>query len=367
MASASFAGRGSRSASQANVQSGRLARILIVDRDPASRELARTGPRERGARGTLHRRSRGGLGGLLRVLPARRRPGPAAASWRGRGSRRTHAGRRPRPPHPGRHRTVAGDGAPPPHPAGRPGAALAPVGDPGVQPGTARVLGRPAIETGELGFAALADLLVRLWRSAADGVVAIEHPGGADLVFLLRGATVGVQLAGERHTADVSGRAGLALRPQRSLLLLPPGRRLRTRGPGRAGTGARPAPRGPPDGGGRALLRRGTRGGPEEVPVRSGAFAVLARDIAFGKDDLRTVAGLDGHRPIRTLLSGPGRPASLLWFLVRARRARPAPDRDGPTDPGSLSASRDAHGRGAGTALASVARTRSASAPVNSG
>jgi hypothetical protein len=56
----------------------------------------------------------------------------------------------------------------------------------------------------------------------------------------------------------------------------------------------------------------------EEVPVRTGAFTVLARDIALGKDDLRTVAWMDGRRPVQALLSGPGRPASLLWFLVRA-------------------------------------------------
>jgi len=56
----------------------------------------------------------------------------------------------------------------------------------------------------------------------------------------------------------------------------------------------------------------------EEVPVRSGAFPVLARDLAAGAEDRRTIAGLDGHRTVQELLASPGRPASLVWFLVRA-------------------------------------------------
>ena len=201
---------------------------------------------------------------------------------------------------------------------GAPAPRSLPSATPESTPGTSRVLERTPIETGELGFAALADLLVRLWRAAADGIVAVDHPGGADLVFLLRGATVGVKLAGERDTADVSGAlASLCARNARSFSFHPGADfAIEVR--------AAPVPA-------LAPLLEGLRMAAdeasyaaalaevqEEVPVRSGAFAILARDIALGEDDLRTVAWLDGRRPVQALLSGPGRPASLLWFLVRA-------------------------------------------------
>jgi len=218
---------------------------------------------------------------------------------------------------------------------GAPAPRSIPSAGPESSPGISRVLGRPPVETGDLGFAALADLMVRLWRNAADGILAVDHAGGADLVFLLRGATVGVQLAGERHTADVtSALASLCARDARSFSFHPGADfALEVR--------AAPVPA-------LAPLLEGLRMAAdetsyaaalaevsEEVPVRSGAFAVLARDMALGEDDRRTVSWMDGHRPVQAILSGPGRPASLLWFLVRAgaldlRQAladRPTPDR----------------------------------------
>jgi len=218
---------------------------------------------------------------------------------------------------------------------GAPAPRSLPSATPESSPGISRVLGRPPIETGELGFAALADLLVRLWRAAADGIVAVDHPGGADLVFLLRGATVGVQLAGERDTADVSGAlASLCARSARSFSFHP-GADFALEVRGAPVPALAPLLEGLRMAADEASYAAALAEVSEEVPVRSGAFAVLARDVALGEDDRRTVAWLDGRRPVRALLSGQGRPASLLWFLVRARALdlrqtladRPTPDR----------------------------------------
>ena len=184
--------------------------------------------------------------------------------------------------------------------------------------GTSRVLERSAIESGELGFGALADLLVRLWRAAAGGIVAVDHPGGADLILLIRGAPVGVQLAGEPSSDDVAGAlASLCARSARSFTFHPG-----TDFAPEIRTATMPA---------LAPILEGLRMAADEpsyaaaladvaadVPVRSGAFPLLARDLAPGADDRRTIAGLDGARPVHELLASPGRPASLVWFLVRA-------------------------------------------------
>ena len=335
MASASFAGPGSRSASRFNVQSRRLARILIVDGDPASREPLGRALEDEG----------------LEVLPA----ADPEAAWEAFSTFAPRvavlARRLPRAAAEGLAARMQGAdpdllvlGATEPWPEmarrlrirlGAPAPRSVPAAAPESSPGTSRVLGRPPIEIGELGFAALADLLVRLWRAAADGIVAVDHPGGSDLVFLLRGATVGVQLAGERNTADVSGAlASLCARSARSFTFHPGADfALEVRAP--------PVPAIAP-------LLEGLRMAADEasyaaavaeiqeaVPVRSGAFAVLARDMALGQEDRRTVAGLDGRRPVHALLASPGRPASLVWFLVRAgalelrpaQTARPAADR----------------------------------------
>jgi CheY-like chemotaxis protein len=185
-------------------------------------------------------------------------------------------------------------------------------------PGTARVLRRPPLETGELGFGALADLLVRLWRAAADGIVSVDHPGGADLVFLMRGAPVGVRLAGEEDAADVSGAlASLCARSARSFAFHPGADfALEVR--------AAPVPALDPVLEGLRLAAdepsyaAALVGVHEEVPVRAGAYASLARDLGMGEDDLRTARTLDGQPTVHALLAGPGRPASLLWFLLRA-------------------------------------------------
>jgi CheY-like chemotaxis protein len=216
---------------------------------------------------------------------------------------------------------------------GAPAPRSLPPAVPEATPGTTRVLRRPPLESGELEFGALPDLLVRLWRTAADGIVAVDHPGGSDLVFLLRGAPVGVQLAGERSAVDVGGAlASLCGRGARTYAYHPGADfALEVRGA--------PVPA-------LAPLLEGLRRAADEpsyaaalasfedvVPVRSGAFAALARDLAPAGDDARAVAALGGGLPIRSLLDGPGRPASLLWFLIRsgALLLEPAePDRASP-------------------------------------
>jgi CheY-like chemotaxis protein len=201
---------------------------------------------------------------------------------------------------------------------GAPAPRSVPSAIPETSPGTARVLRRPPLETGELGFGALADLLVRLWRAAADGIVSVDHPGGADLVFLMRGAPVGVQLAGEQGASDVSGAlASLCARSARSFAFHPGADfALELR--------AAPVPALDPVLEGLRLAAdepsyaAALAEVQEEVPVRTGAFASLARDLAMGADDLRTVGSLDAQPTVHALLAGPGRPASLLWFLLRA-------------------------------------------------
>jgi CheY-like chemotaxis protein len=202
-------------------------------------------------------------------------------------------------------------------------------------PGTARVLRRPPIESGHLAFGALADLLVRLWRGAADGILAIDHPGGADLIFLLRGAPVGVQLAGERTASDVAGALASLCAIDARTFAFHPGADFALE--------VRPSPvpalapvldglrRAADEGSYAAALADGLA----DVPTRSGAFPALARDLAPGGDDLRIIGSLDGRQSIREILAGPGRPASLLWFLLRsgaldlrpAAPDQPAPDR----------------------------------------
>jgi CheY-like chemotaxis protein len=200
---------------------------------------------------------------------------------------------------------------------GAPAPRSLPSAAPETRPGTARVLRRPPIETGELGFGALADLMVRLWRAAADGIVAIDHPGGADLVFLLRGSPVGVRLAGEPDAGDVSGTlAALCANGARSFSFHPGSdfsHEIRVA----------PVPA-------LAPLLDGLRMSADEasfaaaleevedaVPLRSGAFAALARELAPAEEDRDTVASLGGGLPVGALLSGRGRPASLVWFLLR--------------------------------------------------
>lgn len=202
-------------------------------------------------------------------------------------------------------------------------------------PGTARVLRRPPLESGELDFGALPDVLVRLWRAGADGIVAVDHPGGSDLVFLLRGAPVGVQLAGDRNAVDVArSLASLCAHGARTYAFHP-GADFALEVRGAPVPALAPLLEGLRQAADEPSYAAALAGLEEVVPVRSGAFAALARDLAPSGDDARTVAALGGGLPIRSLLDGPGRTASLLWFLLRAGALlleHAEPDRTAPVE-----------------------------------
>jgi len=311
-------GPGSRSASRTNVQSSSLARILIVDGDPASREPLLRALEDEG----------------LDVLSA----ADPEAAWEAFSTFAPHAAVLARRlPRAGVDDLVSrmqgadpdllvlGAAEPWTETArrlrirlGAPAPRSVPSAPPESSAGTSRVLARAPVETGELGFGALADLLIRLWRAAASGIVSVDHPGGADLILLLRGAPVGVQLAGERKADDVAGAlASLCAGSARSFSFHP-GNDFALEVRGAPVPALAPLLEGLRMAADESSYAAALAEVAEEVPVRSGAFPVLARDLAAGAEDRRTIAGLDGHRTVQELLASPGRPASLVWFLVRA-------------------------------------------------
>jgi CheY-like chemotaxis protein len=192
---------------------------------------------------------------------------------------------------------------------------------PPVGPGTARVLSRPPLESGHLAFGSLADLLARLWRTAADGIVSIERPGGADRIFLLRGSTVDVRVAGERAGGDRSdalaslcsgGYGSFAFHPGSDFAAEVRGARLPALAPLLAGL--RLAADEPSYA--EALDASGDR-----VPRRAAASGAVVRELAPDADDEATLSAMDGTATLHALLRGRGRPASLLWFLLRTGAA----------------------------------------------
>jgi hypothetical protein len=195
-------------------------------------------------------------------------------------------------------------------------------------PGTARVLSRPPLERGELAFGALADLLARLWRGAADGIVEVDRAAGASLVFLLRGAPVA--LVPEAPGGNL--RAGLAAlcAAGSGAFHFHPGSEF-----------AREVTRTPVPA--LAPLLDGLRAAAEEdgfaealgavagaFPVRSSAWGALAAELDLAPEDAAIVEALDGTWAVGDLLAGRRGAASLLWFLVRAGAVElrlPAADR----------------------------------------
>ncbi len=192
----------------------------------------------------------------------------------------------------------------------------APVG-----PGTARVLSRPPLETGPLAFGSLADLMSRLWRTAADGIVAIDRPDGTDRIFLLRGTTVEIRVAGERAGGDPSGAlaslcaagyGSFGFHPGSDFAAEVRGIRLPALAPLLAGL--RLAADEPSFV--EALAVSGNR-----VARRAAASGSVLRELAPDPDDLATLSAMDGRATVQDLMRGTGRPASLLWFLLRTGAA----------------------------------------------
>jgi CheY-like chemotaxis protein len=199
-------------------------------------------------------------------------------------------------------------------PAPRAAAAPAPAG-----PGAERVLSRPAQERGEVVFGTLADVLARLWRGAADGILAVEHPGGAvDQVFLLRGSPVDVRLHADDRAPDVARALSALCSATRGAYRYHPGsdfsREVR----------ADPTPA-------LAPLLHGLRRSADEasfaeslaglagaVPRPGAVAAAVHRELRPEGADRALLEGMDGTRTVDALLREPGRPASLLWFLSRA-------------------------------------------------
>ncbi len=205
-------------------------------------------------------------------------------------------------------------GAPAPRPV---------VADPdSPSPGTARVLARPPVESGQLAFGSLADLLARLWRAGADGIVALDGPAGADRIFLLRGTPVAVQLAGasggdglERGLASLCARTEgpFAFHPGSDFAADVRGERAPALAPLLAGL------RLSADEPSFAASLEGCRPRLARCAATSGS---LVRELALGPEDASTVAAMDGTVAVDVLLRRPGRPASLLWFLLRTGGAQ---------------------------------------------
>ena len=188
----------------------------------------------------------------------------------------------------------------------------APVG-----PGTARVLSRPPLERGSVAFGALADLLARLWRSAADGIVSVDRPGGPDRIFLLRGTAVAVRVSGERTGGDASdalaslcasGEGSFGFHPGSDFAGEIRGARLPALAPLLAGL--RLAADEPSYAEALSECR-------DRVPRRAAASGAVLRELAPDADDLATLSAMDGTATVGKLVAGGGRPASLLWFLLR--------------------------------------------------
>jgi CheY-like chemotaxis protein len=184
-------------------------------------------------------------------------------------------------------------------------------------PGTSRVLARPPLATGELSFGALVDVLVPLWRSAADGIVAIEHAAGAERILLRRGAPVDVHLSGGEGGADVAARLASLCAAASGTWRFHPGSEFAHE------AGAAPVPA-------LAPLLAGLRIAADEDSYADALAAlgdaapvlvlpgVILRELQPDPDDLAVLSALDGGRTVADLLRRPGLPASLLWFLARA-------------------------------------------------
>jgi CheY-like chemotaxis protein len=188
--------------------------------------------------------------------------------------------------------------------------------------GTARVLARPPVESGQLAFGSLADLLSRLWRAGADGIVALDGPAGPDWIFLLRGTPVAVHVAGiapavglERGLASLCARAEgpFGFHPGSDFAADVRGERTPALAPLLAGL------RLAADEPSFAASLDGCRARRVRCAASSGS---VLRELALAPDDTATVAAMDGTVPVDELLRGPGRPASLLWFLLRTGGAQ---------------------------------------------
>ncbi len=182
-----------------------------------------------------------------------------------------------------------------------------------IGPGAARVLARPPIERGDLALGALPDLLARLWRFAADGIVEVDRTAGASLIFVLRGAPVAVGPAGgdvraETESLCAAANGTFAFHPGSEFS----GEISATRGPALAPLLAGLRAAAPEDDYAEALSAVS-----HAFPLRAAGWAGLAPELDLAEGDADAVAALDGSRPAGEVVRERAGNASLLWFLVR--------------------------------------------------
>jgi CheY-like chemotaxis protein len=182
-----------------------------------------------------------------------------------------------------------------------------------IGPGAARVLARPPLERGELALGALPDLLARLWRFAADGIVEVDRTAGASLIFVLRGAPVAVGPAGGEVPAET---ASLCAASDGTFAFHPGSEFSReisaTRGPALAPLLAGLRAAAPEDDFAEALAAVS-----HAYPLRAAGWGTLAPELDLSAADADFVAALDGSRAAGEVLGDRDGNASLLWFLVR--------------------------------------------------
>lgn len=302
-----------------------MARILIVDGDPGSREPLEQALADEGFDVAVAGDPEAGWEAFATFAPTivvlgRGLPRAAADDLIAR-LRRADPGVRivaPSKPWPEMARRLRVQvGAPAPRTLS---AAPAPVG-----PGTARVLRRPPLEVGPLAFGALADLLARLWRTAADGIVSVERAGGADRIFLLRGATVAVHRAGAGPAGDPSDAVAALCASGDGSFGFHPGSDFAGEVRGTRTPALAPLLAGLRRAADETSYAEALAGCHDGTPRRAAASAAVLRELAPDADDRDTLAAMDGTASVAVLLGAGGRPASLLWFLFRTGGAEIAP------------------------------------------
>ena len=217
---------------------------------------------------------------------------------------------------------------------GAPAPRRAPPSESATGPGTARVLARPPVEHGLVGFGTLADLLARLWRSAADGIVEIDRPVGASLVFLVRGAPVA--LSPDGTAGDL--RRGLATlcAATDGTFAFHPGADFSREIPTRRVPAFAPLLDGLRAAADEASFADALAAVAHAVPVRASGFTSMLPELDLGPGDVAAVEALDSGHPVGHLVASVPGAASLVWFLARAGGVElraPAEDRPAVDEP----------------------------------
>ncbi len=302
-----------------------MARILIVDGDPTSREPLEQALVDEGLDVAVAGDPEAGWEAFAAFAPGvvvlgRRLPRAEAEDLIAR-LRQADPGIRflaPSAPWPEMARRLRVElGAPAPRALS---AAPAPVG-----PETARVLRRPPLEAGPLAFGALVDLLTRLWRTAADGIVSVQRPGGTDRIFLLRGVTVAVHVDRAGPAGDPADAVAALCAAGNGSFGFHPGSDFASEIRGARASALAPLLSGLRRAADEPSYAAALAGWHDRTPRRAAASSAVLRELAPDAADRATLAAMDGDASVADLLRTGGRPASLLWFLLRTGGADLAP------------------------------------------